>query len=64
MSAVSIGDRLVGAGHPCYVIAEVGSNHNRDLDTARRCHELGARYVETMAVQVLRAAYDEAVPAA
>jgi glycerophosphoryl diester phosphodiesterase len=31
----------------------------RDLDTARRCHRLGARYVETMAVRSLRAAYDE-----
>ncbi len=37
MSAtVSLGSRAVGDGHPCYVIAEVGSNHNRDLDTARR----------------------------
>ena len=36
----------------------------RDLDTARHCHELGARYVETMAVQALRAAYDEAAPSA
>lgn len=33
---VRIGPRLVGEGHPCYVIAEAGSNHNRDLDTARR----------------------------
>ena len=30
-----IGDRPVGPGHPCYVIAEAGSNHNRDLDDAR-----------------------------
>lgn len=30
----SIGDRPVGTGHPCYVIAEVGANHNRDLPTA------------------------------
>ena len=33
---ISIGDRAVGDGHPCYVIAEAGSNHNRDLDIARR----------------------------
>lgn len=32
----------------------------RDLETARHCRELGARYVETMAVRSLRAAYDEA----
>jgi sialic acid synthase SpsE len=34
---ISIGDREVGPGHPCYVIAEAGSNHNRDLALA---HEL------------------------
>src|SRR5580700_7035038 len=31
-----IGGRPIGPGHPCYVIAEAGSNHNRDLDTAFR----------------------------
>lgn len=35
-ATVSIGPRLVGDGQPCYLIAEAGSNHNRDLDTARR----------------------------
>jgi sialic acid synthase SpsE len=30
-----INGRRVGPGHPCYVIAEAGSNHNRDLETAR-----------------------------
>lgn len=29
-----IADRPVGPGHPCYVIAEAGANHNRDLSTA------------------------------
>jgi glycerophosphoryl diester phosphodiesterase len=36
----------------------------RDLETARQCHELGAKYVETMAVRSLRSAYDEAASAA
>ena len=36
MSEVAIGGRTVGDGHPCYLIAEAGANHNRDLDTARR----------------------------
>lgn len=36
MKPVALGDRLVGPGLPCYVIAEAGSNHNRDFDTARR----------------------------
>lgn len=35
-STFSIGDRQVGGGHPPYVIAEIGANHNRDLDIAHR----------------------------
>jgi N-acetylneuraminate synthase len=33
---VLIGRKLVGDGHPCYVIAEIGINHNGDLDIAKR----------------------------
>jgi sialic acid synthase SpsE len=33
---VALGDRDVGPGAPCYVIAEAGANHDRDLDVARR----------------------------
>jgi sialic acid synthase SpsE len=33
---VEIGNRLVGDGQPCFVIAEIGSNHNQDFDLARR----------------------------
>lgn len=36
MSQVRIGDQLVGDGQPCYVIAEIGINHNGDLGLARR----------------------------
>jgi sialic acid synthase SpsE len=38
----AIGDRMVGPGHPTYVIAEAGANHNRDWDTARRLIEVAA----------------------
>lgn len=38
--AFSIGDRAVGPGEPTYVIAEVGANHNRDLQTAHRLIEV------------------------
>jgi N-acetylneuraminate synthase len=34
--AVKIGNRLVGAGHPCFIVAEIGINHNGDLDLARK----------------------------
>ena len=35
-NAVRIGNRLVGDGQPCYVIAEIGINHNGDVDLAKR----------------------------
>ncbi len=36
MGAVRIRDFQVGDGHPCFVIAEIGINHNGDIDIARR----------------------------
>lgn len=33
---VPVGDKLVGAGQPVYVIAEIGINHNGDLELAKR----------------------------
>jgi N-acetylneuraminate synthase len=35
-NTVRIGDRLVGEGQPCFVIAEIGINHNGDVDIARQ----------------------------
>jgi N-acetylneuraminate synthase len=32
---VKIGNRLVGNDQPCYVVAEIGINHNGSLDTAK-----------------------------
>lgn len=42
MKTIQLGTRAVGAGAPCYVIAEIGANHNRDLDTARRLIDVAA----------------------
>jgi N,N'-diacetyllegionaminate synthase len=36
MSVVTFGSRRVGDGAACYVIAEAGANHNRDLGTAHK----------------------------
>lgn len=36
MKSVRIGDRFVGDGWPCFVIAEVGINHNGSVVTAKR----------------------------
>lgn len=37
-----IAGRLVGPGEPCYVIAEAGANHNRDLGLARELIDVAA----------------------
>jgi len=34
MSKILIGDRLVGDGEPCLIVAEIGVNHQGDLQTA------------------------------
>jgi len=36
MSTIKIGNKLVGEGQPCYIIAEIGINHNGDIDLAKR----------------------------
>lgn len=36
MVQVKIGDVAVGDGAPCYIVGEIGINHNGDLGTARR----------------------------
>lgn len=33
---LTIGGKKIGAGHPCYVVAEIGINHNGDLAIAKR----------------------------
>lgn len=35
MQTVKIGNVLVGDGQPCYIIGEIGINHNGSLETAR-----------------------------
>ncbi|HHT9112727.1 MAG TPA: N-acetylneuraminate synthase family protein [Candidatus Wunengus sp. YC65] len=33
---VKIGDRLVGEGEPCFIVAEIGINHNGDVSIVRK----------------------------
>jgi pseudaminic acid synthase len=42
VTTVRIGDRAVGDGAPVYVIAEAGSNHDRDLGQAKRLIDVAA----------------------
>lgn len=42
LPAVAIGERLIGPGHPTYVIAEISANHNQSLALARETIEAAA----------------------
>src|SRR4030095_4302851 len=35
-NTVQIGNRLVGDGQPCFIVAEVGINHNGDINLAKK----------------------------
>jgi sialic acid synthase SpsE/sugar phosphate isomerase/epimerase len=39
---LSVGDRIIGAGQPCYIIAEAGINHNGSLEMALRLVDMAA----------------------
>jgi N-acetylneuraminate synthase len=36
MKNVQIGNVMVGAGQPCYMVAEIGINHNGDVEVAKK----------------------------
>jgi N-acetylneuraminate synthase len=36
MKEIRIGERIIGMGQPCYIIAEAGVNHNGDLRIAKK----------------------------
>jgi N-acetylneuraminate synthase len=42
-NTVKIGDKIVGKGQPCYVVAEIGINHNGDLDIAKKLIDVAAQ---------------------
>ena len=39
---IKFGNRMLGDGHPAYVIAEVGINHNGDLNIAKKIIDAAA----------------------
>jgi N-acetylneuraminate synthase len=41
-SSVQIGEKTVGYGHPTYVIAEIGLNHNGDVNIAKQLIDIAA----------------------
>ena len=42
MNVISVGNRLIGDGRPCFLVAEVGINHNGDTQLAHRCIDAAA----------------------
>jgi len=58
---IKIGNRMVGDGHPAYVIAEIGINHNGDLDTAKKMID-AAVHAGADAVKFQKRAPDVATP--
>ncbi len=42
MTEIKIGDKMVGDGHPCYAVAEIGINHNGDIDIAKKLIDVAA----------------------
>ena len=41
-NTVKIGNKLVGPDQPCYVVAEIGINHNGSMDTAKELIKVSA----------------------
>lgn len=41
---VKIGNKIIGDGHPCFIIAEIGINHNGSLDIAKQLIDVGVDY--------------------
>lgn len=42
MKTIKIGNKNIGENYPTFIIAEVGSNHNRDINQARKLIEIAA----------------------
>ena len=40
--SMAFGDRVIGPGHPCFVIAEAGVNHNGDMTIAKKLIDAAA----------------------
>jgi N-acetylneuraminate synthase len=58
---VRIGERWVGAGEPCFVIAEIGINHNGSLDLAKKLID-GAYLAGADAVKFQKRTPERCVP--
>lgn len=39
---VKIGNKVIGDGHPCFIIAEIGINHNGEIELAKKLIDMAA----------------------
>jgi len=73
MNDVVIGNKIIGEGHPCFVIGEIGLNHNGDVEIVKRlidasveagvdCVKLQKRNVSGLATNNLLDAEDNRFP--
>ncbi len=60
---VRIGNRLVGDGHPCFIVAEIGINHNGDIEIAKKLIDV-AEAAGCDAVKFQKRTPEACVPAA
>jgi len=58
---IKLGNRMVGDGHPAFIIAEIGINHNGDLDIAKRMID-GAVHAGADAVKFQKRTPEVATP--
>ena len=58
---LKIGDRLVGDGHPAYIVGEIGINHNGDLEVAKQLIDL-AKWAGADAVKFQKRTPEIATP--
>jgi len=59
---VKIGERFIGEGHPVYIIAEIGINHNGSIDIAKKMID-GAAFAGADAVKFQKRTPEICVPA-
>lgn len=59
---LKIGKRMVGDGHPAYIVGEIGINHNGDIEVAKQLIDL-AKWAGVDAVKFQKRTPELAVPA-
>jgi N-acetylneuraminate synthase len=59
---LKIGKRMVGDGHPAYILGEIGINHNGDLEVAKQLIDL-AKWAGADAIKFQKRTPELAVPA-